>query len=84
MQFVGKRSCKIAHFTRKGPVFLHGGLVLDAKCLLSFLLHVCIDLKKCWMDRGTPNPGGLAQNARVGWMRGSEMGPLWATFPSDA
>ena len=31
---------------------------------------------------------GLAQKARVGWLCGwegvREMGPLWATFPSDA
>ena len=84
MQVVGKRRRKRAHFTRKGPVCLHGGLAFDAKGrVLSFLLHGCVELKKCWMGRGCPY-SGLAQNARVGWMGGSEMRPLWALIPSDA
>ncbi len=59
MSFVGKCYCKIAHFTRQGPVFLHGVVVFDRKGLLSLPLHARIELKKCCMGRDTPTRGRL-------------------------
>ena len=55
MPFVGKRYWKMAHFTQQGPVFMHGGPVLDEKGLQTLLLHACIELKTCCVGRGTPN-----------------------------
>ncbi len=56
------------------------GLYLTAKGLFflcsSLLLHACIDWNKGWMGRGAPTPGWLTMHELVGWMGGSEMGPL--------
>ena len=65
VQFVGKCDWNIAHSTRKGLVFLHGGLVFHAKGLLSCLLHACIELEKCCMGWGAPNRGRLKMHDLV-------------------
>ena len=64
-------------------------ILMEGGFFFSFiLLHACIELTKCWMGRGTLTPGGLKRHELIGWMGGWEggrgMGPLWATFPSDA
>ena len=65
MQFVGKCDWNIAHSTRKGLVFLHGGLVVHAQRLVCFLLHFCIEVEKCCMSWGASNRGRLKMHDLV-------------------
>ncbi len=83
MEVVGKCYCKVASFSRKGPVFLHGVVVCGPTELVLSSVTCLHRMGKAIHREGVPL-------VRVGskymylCVRTGDLGPLWATFQSDA
>ena len=79
MPLVGKCHRKIAHCTLKGLVFWHGGFVFHAKLFIRLSIVCLHRLKIVRYGRGYLE-SWWAQNARLGRIRGTKVGPLRPTF----
>ena len=79
----GNVTAKWRLFSRKGPVLLHGMVVCDPTGLVLSSMTCLHRMGKAMHREGVPL-------VRVGskymylCVRTGDLGPLWATFPSDA
>ncbi len=80
MQLVGKCHRNIAHCTLKGLVILHGGFGFYETRTLIRLSIVCLHRLKIVRHGRGYLESRWAQYARLGRIRGTEVGPLRPTY----